>query len=703
MKIVKQLVVLGAFLFVLLTANLAHQILRERRGDVGHSSATKRPATHAPGIELESRQSADESFKQIAHIVQQHCGDCHYEDGPAPFALDDYASVAKRGTQIVEVLQSQYMPPWLPAESDFPFKNSRRMPPEAIQVIADWVKADKSGVATKSNQALLSSAKDFAVESAAGKTNRTGWQLGTPDLIVELPEAFSLAADGPEVFWNFVLPVNTQETKYVRTAEIMPGNPRAVHHIIGQIDRTGTAQRKQASLGQNGFEGMEFEQGEILQGQSMLWTPGKVASEGHPGTAWRLDVNTDILLQLHMFPTGKPEEIRPKVGLYFADAQPTTFPVSLMLEAPEIDIPAGADDYAVSDEILLPVDVQLLSVYPHAHYVGKSVRVIAKLPDGTMRTLLQIDEWDFNWQDEYVFAEPVALPHGTTVQMEFVYDNSDRNPLNPNSPPKRIVVGNQTTDEMGSVLLQVLTRNQQEQAVLDASRWQQKLLTSPLNPVANQNLGNIYEAKGLLDKAKACYQRVLQIQPGNSVAQDNYANVLALLGDMTEAEAHFQKAVKLSPDNPLPYHHWGAALMREQRLDEAIAKIRQAISKWPEFPEANINYGRALLLKGDTESAKKAFAKVLEFAPDYSLAHFNLGTLMMNEQAYEAAAEHFQKAISLDANFVEAYNNLGISLFEQRRLSEAAGAFRQAIKLDPDQQNARQNLRIVEQQLAEEG
>ena len=696
MKIVKQIGVVVVFLAILTMVNWVHRQLRATR-----SSETPRQTEPTPSsIANASREvttanatlASNTRVPKIHDIVQARCGACHYENGPAPFAFSTYEDVAKRGKQIVEVIESGYMPPWLPSESDYPFANARSLPAAEKRQLVEWVQQGMS--------------RDGFAGGEVEPIQKSKWQLGEPDLIVELPDAYELVADGPEVFWNFVLPVSTTSVagvKQVQAAEVYPGNLRAVHHVIGQVDRTGTARRKQKALEQNGFAGMEFELAETLQGQSMLWSPGKVPSPGYTGISWPLDSQTDILLQMHMFPTGKKETVKPQVGLYFAKPLPPTapsiFPLSMMLEAPEIDIPAGESNYEVRDEILLPVDVKLLSIYPHAHYIASSVTCVATAPDKTERTLLQIDEWDFNWQDEYRFARPVDLPHGTLISMRFTYDNSSSNVRNPNQPPKRVALGNRTTDEMGSVLLQVVTKNERERAVLDQSRWQQKLITAPLHPTANQNLGNIYEAKGEFAKARQCYQRVLQVLPDNSVAHDNLANVLSLLGDTKKADHHFARAVKFSPENPLALHHWAASLMRENRLDEAEEKLQTAISLWPEFPEANINLGKLELLRGNPDAAKQHFRNVIGFAPEYALGHFNLGTVLMGERQFAEATKSFEQAVRFDQRFVEAYNNLGISLFEQKRLGDSAMAFKRAIELDPSQENARRNLAMVKQQV----
>ena len=172
--------------------------------------------------------------------------------------------------------------------------------------------------------------------------------------------------------------------------------------------------------------------------------------------AWRLDPGTDVVFQLHMLPTGKPEPIQSSLGLFFAKEPPTKTPYMLRLGSKVIDIQAGDAAYKIRDTYRLPVDARLLSVYPHAHYLAREMKGTARLPDGRLRWLVHIRDWDFNWQDEYRYSSPISLPAGTTLEMEYTYDNSADNLRNPHNPPQRVVYGPQSSDEMGDLWLQVL-------------------------------------------------------------------------------------------------------------------------------------------------------------------------------------------------------------------------------------------------------
>jgi hypothetical protein len=162
-------------------------------------------------------------------------------------------------------------------------------------------------------------------------------------------------------------------------------------------------------------------------------------------------------LNTHLQPSGKAESIQPSIGVYFTDQPATKFPVLLELDNDRaLDIPAGDSNFLVSDEFTLPEDVQLLAIYPHAHYLCRDMLALARFPDGAEKTLIQIARWELNWQAVFRLAQPELLPQGTTIVMRCRYDNSSDNISNPNNPPQRVRAGNRVLDEMAHLWLQVL-------------------------------------------------------------------------------------------------------------------------------------------------------------------------------------------------------------------------------------------------------
>ena len=174
------------------------------------------------------------------------------------------------------------------------------------------------------------------------------------------------------------------------------------------------------------------------EGQLVIWAPGMVADPGKPGVAWRLYPNTCLVLHTHMQPSGKPEVVKFQIGIHFAEEPPVEHPVMLRVGSCDIDIPAGAKHHVATDAYVLPIDVDVQTIFPHAHSLCQELHVVAELPDGSKKTLISIDHFDENWHDMYRYREPVRLPKGTRVVSTFAYDNTDENVRNRNHPAKRV-------------------------------------------------------------------------------------------------------------------------------------------------------------------------------------------------------------------------------------------------------------------------
>ncbi len=289
-----------------------------------------------------------------------------------------------------------------------------------------------------------------------------GWQLGKPDLIVKAAKPFQLPASGIDTYWNFILPIPINESRWVKAVEITPGDKRLVHHANILVDRLELSRKMETEPGA-GFGGMEIRiESELFDPDShfLFWKPGTVPYVEPDGMALRLDKGTDLVLNTHLQPSGKPEVIQPSIGIYFTDKPATEHPMLLQLDCDsQLDIPPGDSNFVVHDEFTLPLDADVLAIYPHAHYLGKELQATATLPDGTRETLIDIKHWDLNWQAVYRYEQPVPLPKGTVISMRYVYDNSEDNVANPNHPPKRVKGGNRSSDEMAHLWLQVLPKS----------------------------------------------------------------------------------------------------------------------------------------------------------------------------------------------------------------------------------------------------
>ena len=557
----------------------------------------------------------------IAPILFRYCASCHHAGEAGPFPLVSYGDAKKHARQIAEVTRLRIMPPWLPEPGEAKFTDEQRLSTEQIASIGNWVEQG----ALEGNPADLPTLPKFVA----------GWQLGTPDLIISAKKPFRLPASGGDRYWNFVLPVPIDQTRWLKAIEIRPGNKRLVHHANILVDRAQSARHRHKDA-LAGFGGMDLGiESEFFDPDShfLFWKPGTVPYVEPEGMSLRLDKGTDLILNIHVQPSGKPELITPSVGLYFTNNPATLHPMLLQIENDaKLDIPPGEENFIVTDSLTLPVDVDVLAIYPHCHYLGKNIQGSATLPDGSTRSLIHIPRWDLNWQAVYRYQEPVFLPKGTTVTMRYTYDNSARNVANPNHPPQRVTAGNRARDEMAHLWLQVLPRSVNlgegdPRMALQEAVAKHKVEKDPLDFESHYNFAAMLQSRGKLEAALAQYEAALAIRPGDAVA-----------------------------NNAL-----GGALLAANRVDRAVNHLKAALQNRPDYFDAHYNLGSALAAKGD----------------------------------FAAAAEQFRSAVRLNPEDADAEANLGSALAQTGRLTEAIAHFEKALKLNPQHELARENLKQV--------
>ncbi len=553
--------------------------------------------------------------KQIAPILFGNCAACHHEGGAGPFSLLEFQEVKRRARQIATVVESRYMPPWLPEPGYGEFAGERRLNDAQIGTIRQWVE-----------QGMI---EGEAVDLPPTPKFNEGWQLGQPDLIIKMPQPYTLPAGTTDVFRNFVIPIPITKTQYVKAVELLPGNKKIFHHANILIDRTGASRRRDEQDREAGFGGMDVAiESDSFDPDShfLFWKPGSAPTVEPEGMAWRAGPGTDLVLNLHMQPAGKPETIQAQVGLYFTDQPPSKFPLLLQLERDgAIDIPPGRKDFVITDQFKLPVDVDALAIYPHAHYVGKDLQGWATLPDGTKKPLIRIEDWDLNWQAVYRYQRPVFLPKGTVISMRFTYDNSADNPRNPNRPPKRVVAGDKATDEMGHLWLQVLPRSPEDaRIVLQEALMRRRLEKYPADFTAHFNLGAALESAGKLNEAVGHYRAALRARPDSVIAHNNLGAAFQAMGNVEAAINHYRQAVKLNPAYVNARYNLGNLLLASDKIDEAIIHLREALRLRPDDAGAHNSLGSALGMQGKLEEAVKHFEQALRIDPNHAQARENL-------------------------------------------------------------------------------
>jgi len=376
--------------------------------------------------------------KDIAPILYKNCAGCHRPGEVAPFSLLTYADTAKRAALIATVTKARVMPPWKAEPGHGEFQDARRLTDEQIVLLQQWA----------GNGAPEGDAADRPTPPAFA----SGWQLGQPDRVLTATAKYSVPPDGPDQFRCFVIPLNLDEDAYVGAMEFRADDRRTVHHALVFIDPNGQGRKLAAGSKDGGYTC--FGSPGFAAGLMGGWAPGQLPSKPVPGYAITLRKGSDLVLQIHYHPSGKPAEDQSSLGLFFTDP-PTKGRTVVLVGTNKIDIPPGDSHYVVRASVTMPADGAVLRITPHAHYVCKDMKVDAYLPDGSVTPLIWIKDWDFNWQGSYTYATPVKLPKGTRVELQYTYDNSADNVRNPAHPPVRVTYGEQTTNEMGLAFLSI--------------------------------------------------------------------------------------------------------------------------------------------------------------------------------------------------------------------------------------------------------
>jgi hypothetical protein len=291
-----------------------------------------------------------------------------------------------------------------------------------------------------------------------------------------MPAAYHVKADGPDVYRNIALQLGLTEDKWITAIEMRPTARAAVHHVLYFADPNGRVHLKPNEGTEPGFGGMR------AGGATMPLGGWAVGAQPHffpEGLALRLPQGSDLVIQYHFHPTGKPETEKSTIGLYFAKQAPERNLISIQLPPvyslfSGLGIPAGEKDFVIRDSFTLPVDTDAAGVSAHAHYLARTMKLTATLPDGSVKTLLDIEDWNFNWQDQYFFKDMVELPRGTRLDAEIHWDNSAGNPNNPSNPPVRVTWGEQSKDEMGALTLIAVPHRQADYRVLQRDVMQKR-------------------------------------------------------------------------------------------------------------------------------------------------------------------------------------------------------------------------------------
>ncbi len=551
----------------------------------------------------------------VAPIIYRHCAFCHHSTqtgaiafcGNNAFSLLSYNDVRQSAPEIARATRSREMPPWLPEHGYGDFVGEYRLSDAEIRTLSEWTRDG----APEGPASEIPSAPKFT----------TGWQLGKPDLVLQAARPLAIPAYGPDVFWNFIFSPNLKTTRYVRAIEVRPGSDLSlIHHANVVVDPARSARRQEKEPGA-GFPGMDISLEHSpfdIPSHFLFWKPGSAPWVEPDGFSWPLNPGTDLVLNAHFMPLGRPEQALPSIGLYFTDKPPDRFPMVIELENDDaLDIPAGDADFAVGDDFRLPRDVDVLAIYPHAHYLGHVIEGYATLPNGRRKWLIRIPDWDPNWQAVYHYRHPVFLPKGTVISMRYYYDNSSANPHNPNSPPRRVLGGNQSTDEMAHLWLQVLPRGSDSDAriEIESALLEHRVEKYRDDFDARASLGALKLARFDPAGAVAVLEQAVRLEPKQEEARRFLGMALEGVGRSPEAMQEFQIAVELDPADPKARYDLARSLVRAEKFDEALENFRQVAAADPKNAYLRDDFGELLLRQGQPAEAPKQFEAALALDP----------------------------------------------------------------------------------------
>jgi Flp pilus assembly protein TadD/mono/diheme cytochrome c family protein len=616
----------------------------------------------------------------IAGILYKNCATCHHPGGAGPFSLLTYADARRWGPQLVAVTQSRFMPPWLPEPGYGNFADVRRLGDRDRALIKQWV-------------AEMMPEGDAAAAPAAPHFEGS-WVLGKPDIVLKFPRSFTVSAGGTDVFWNFILPYPLTQTHSIRGMEIRPGSPQVVHHANIAIDRLASMRRKLGDRWQDGVGGMDLyiDAGNSFDPDShfLFWKPDTPALIEPEDMPWRLDPGNDLILNMHLKPSGKPETMDGEVGLYFASKPATKQPILVSLDRDDaLDIPAGDAHFVVEDSLMLPVDVEALGVYPHAHYLGHDLEGWAILPSGEKKWLVWIRNWDIDRQSIYRYEEPVFLPRGTVLYMRYTYDNSEANPHNPHVPPVRVRAGNRSEDEMAHLWVQLLpvhvAGNGPDPRLQIEEAWMRdRLRKTPNDAICLYNLAAALAGEKKYVEASVDFEELLKQSPRDE-------RTLTALGAAQDGEGDWQAAIDtfrhaLAWDAPACDARFDLAEveLRHDQAAAAEADFRTALSECHENAETHAGLGAALQAQSQPSAAEAEFRKSLELAPDNLTSLFGLAQIKMDAGENDAAIELLHEATDADPGSADAHMQLARAYGQKGDLQNALAELRAAERLRPE-------------------
>lgn len=373
--------------------------------------------------------------KDVAPILQKNCQGCHRPGEAAPMSLRTYQEARPWARAMKQAVLAKKMPPWFADAQYGHFRNDRSLPQKDIDTLVSWVDAG----------APEGDPKDLPQPLAFVD----GWNIGQPDMVLEMPEPFQVPASGTIEYQYVVLPYKFTEDRWVQMAEVRPGNRAVVHHVIAYIRDGSSKWMRDKKPGELFVPEADANgnrpslNGDLLSG----FAPGLPPSILEPGQGRLIKAGSDIVLQLHYTANGHAGEDRTKVGVIFCKQAPHERVMTLAASNSKFTIPPGDPNYQVDASFELGHDAKLSALLPHMHLRGKDFQYRLVYPSGETETILRVPHYDFGWQLWYQPVSDIVLPKGTQIAATAHFDNSLNNPHNPDST-KAVTWGDQSWEEM---------------------------------------------------------------------------------------------------------------------------------------------------------------------------------------------------------------------------------------------------------------
>ena len=628
--------------------------LQDVIGKLGAGQTVKPHRTEAVGCFFEAFK--DGVVKQptytrhIAPMLNANCVECHSEGGIAPFALADFQDVKRRGVMAAYVAKSGLMPPWRAEKGFGHFRDERHLSKREIETLLNWA---NTGTPKGKDSELIEPVKPADVR----------WRMGKPSLELTMTEPFKIPAEGKDIYRYFVIPSGMVKRRDLVGIDFKPGNPAVVHHANFFVDYGGRGRALDAKdkapgfsvFGTGGF--MNYDTG----GAFGAWAPGVEPYRLPEGLGMDFYPGGDIVIEIHYHLSGKATSDQSTIALYFADEPVKTHVQGLFLGTQDVAIPAGEKDYRRHIWMHVPADMTLIDLSPHMHYIGKTAKVEATLPDGSKVPLVNVTDWDIRWQNVYIFRKPVKIPKGSRIDVWFSFDNSAENPANPFHPPKPMDWGWASDEEMAELYVTMIPDNPKDYDKLVAASRASWVRPSDPAITANMTDWTVADAQSLFNKMQSvslwsdegeqvlqqalyadAFEALITLYEKASVNYDadtlaKYGVLLASATGLTEDEKHiqwlteaadkaFDAALQADPTHwdasfskAYSYAQWpleyGLATYAEQIMTELIA-YQKTQPKQAKFAKVWVYLGDLYQKQGNQAKAKSTWQEGLKHHPN---------------------------------------------------------------------------------------